>query len=856
MIDKIEVFILDNLTSPTFVTDLQKFLKSNFTEEVKDGLVLGDEDITKSVNKLISMLNIPNEDRTLLTDLGKLNNHFECVDDPLDYLCALTEEVKYVDEDDYVQWVDDNNLAYLLGGYPGKQDFINYMGPSLDEMSGMYSDKEFDTVVKYMSAQSHPLAYNQLMSGDFGIKNIARRGWAAIKRAIAKTNKAAAKATENSLEVKPLDSSAKDKLNSLQSGITNLGELLSLGQVTDLSSALTLGSLTQGLASIDCPELDIQGRILRNYSSVDDAARDNALNKIETGELQSDLIEEEKTNISKYEVSKGMRQDKNPNVDVQDRIADRSFSSRDLLINGLARDFARDLADYQKSADDAKTALDNAKNLFKDGKATQVEVDSAKLASINANNSLAGKKYRLKKSENQKLLEEKADKSDQLESQSGSNESSTSTSEEVNEDNINNDNSSTDTKTKDTKTKDNKPEVPEPTKSVEPTKPIESKDKTAAQLRKDDENTGEMTLDQLEKHRAAIKKLDELEDSRLNSDEYYNKYKVGVSMNPLRTFKDIAHNKWVRARADEIARDKLRPTEARNGGSGSNSKFLGNARSELNNFLGTSTGKMVAGGLVGAAGMGILGGLVKGISGLGGGSRRGYYFSAQDLDSAVAIHAISRDMSRTDSDSDSFSWAPALAAAGLLGGALLMNRIVVHGVNQSKLKDLEFERALKLSALESKDRGRNRDTTASEIARAYYFSTPDINPHALNVESTQNAPSTPVSTPAPTINIVEPAVTSEAKESTEFSKYEEMDNVDKLKHDLTKTAKNKMVKDTVENVVSGVVGTAGKVVGAGVSGAMAIAQKGQESGKAIIRPDGSAGDANIPSAKSNTSDRR
>ena len=854
MIDKIEVFILDNLTSPTFVTDLQKFLKSNFTEEVKDELVLGDEDITKSVNKLISMLNIPNEDRTLLTDLGKLSNHFKCVDDPLDYLCALTEEVKYVDEDEYVQWVDDNNLAYLLGGYPGKQDFINYMGPSLDEMSGMYSDKEFDTVVKYMSAQSHPLAYNQLMSGDFGIKNIARRGWAAIKRAIAKTNKAS-----NNAAAKSMDSSAKDKLNSLQSGITNLGELLSLGQLTDLSSALTLGSLTEGLATIDCPNLDIQGRILRNYSSVDEAARDNALNKIETGELQSDLIDEEKTNISKYEVSKGMRQDKNPNVDVQDRIADRSFSSRDLLINSIARDFAtaRPISDFEDRVEKARKAYEKAQKDLgkKKSNVTQADVDAAKTAFDKATKSLKNR---------QKRDQDRLDKEEleRLRSQSTGGGSGGS-SKDADAYSV-----------YDEKTQEELDQIDPKTLPTKDLALYMKAQNTQAEFRKsnetkpsvDDEFT-KMTTQQFEEvdtsdmdenryaaYVASKNRRNELFEQTLDKKSLYEHKKVsGWSPSAIR------HNK-------ALKKEIFSPDRKGAGGaSGSGSGVVDTARSELNNFLGTSTGKMVAGGLVGAAGMGILGGLMKGTAGLlGGGGRRGY-FSAQDLDSAVAIHAISRDMSKDDDDDpDSFSWVPALSAAGLLGGALLMNRVVVHGVNQGKLRDLEFERALKSGTLEpwnrdkdkTKDRDKNRDATADAIARLYYFSTQEVNPHALNVESTQNAPSTSVSTPAPTVNIVEPATTSEVKENTEFSRYEDMDNVDKLKYDISKTHRNKAVKDTVENVVSGVIGTAGKVVGAGVSGAMAIAQKGQESGKAIIRPDGSAGDANIPSAKSNTSDRR
>ena len=362
---------------------------------------------------------------------------------------------------------------------------------------------------------------------------------------------------------------------------------------------------------------------------------------------------------------------------------------------------------------------------------------------------------------------------------------------------------------------------------------------TMAELKKIRENVDDLTVDQQEEFNEVYSRANKLEDDRLSSGDYYKKYKRQLSLNPINMIGDIAHNWSLRKESSS----RSRPGTQASGGS----PFFDQARSEINDFLGTKTGKMVAGGLVGAAGMGILGNV------LGGMGRGRYHFSAQDLDNAVIYHAISRDMSKnddSDENEDSFSWAPALAAAGLLGGTLLMNRIVVNGVNRGKLRDIEFERALKLGTLEAERRDKDREKAVTDIARFYYFSTQDINPHALNVESTQNAPNNPPPASAPTVNIVEPAVTPETEvtKTTEFSK----DNLATLLSDMKSAA----TKGTVKRTVGGVVGGVGKVVGAGVSGAMAIAKKGQESGKAIIRPDGSAGDANIPSVKSNTSDRR
>lgn len=208
--DNIESYILDNYTSPDFPQKYESFIRDNYQDIVPD-LILGDETLTDITNKVIKGEEVDD------SYLGTFKDYYgESVYEPeVDFTKALALQARYIDDAEYLEWLNDDKMAKVLAEFPTRGDLIDHLGPTIEDIAEKYgNDPNLDLLINNMTYKSHPLAFYEFSQsddfsekdGDFGFREWIRKGLNSIKR-ISTRNK-----NDNALS-EGTDASAEDRSN-------------------------------------------------------------------------------------------------------------------------------------------------------------------------------------------------------------------------------------------------------------------------------------------------------------------------------------------------------------------------------------------------------------------------------------------------------------------------------------------------------------------------------------------------------------------------------------------------------------------------------------------------------------------
>lgn len=385
MMDIIESYILDNYTSPDFPQKYESFIKANYQDVVPD-LILGDETLTDITNKVIK------GDKVDDSYLGSFKEYCgECVYEPeVDFTNALALQARYIDDAEYLEWLNNDKIAKVLAEFPTRGDLIDHLGPTLKDIADKYgSDPNINLLINNMTYKSHPLAFYEFsqsddfseQEGDFGFRSWIRKGINSILRittrnrienALSRSSDASVEdsyklttgdlknlAKNGTSEQKELAQEILDKkkqlvTNSLASGGTLASGVISGGLVEKVSevplkvtNSLSPGALTQSsiraLGPTHDPNIWLQGQVRnawemseKNCSTTEDQVIKHLKGLKDSGELKLEDVPKKKysrSDSSTGEIPMGPAKNNSMvNAGLKDRPNEFSESVDDLLI--------------------------------------------------------------------------------------------------------------------------------------------------------------------------------------------------------------------------------------------------------------------------------------------------------------------------------------------------------------------------------------------------------------------------------------------------------------------------------------------------------------------------------------------
>lgn len=224
MIESIEKYVLDNYTSLDFPQSYETFIKDNYKDIVPD-LILGDERLTDITNEIIKGEEVDD------SYLGTFKDYYgESVYEPEnDFTKSLALQARYIDDAEYLEWLNDDKMAKILAEFPTRGDLIDHLGPTIEDISEKYGDDpNLDLLIDNMTYKSHPLAFYEFsqsddfseQDSDFGFREWVRKGINSIKKITTRSKR------ENDIITKESDNSEQDDkvINNIKSKSLELVE--------------------------------------------------------------------------------------------------------------------------------------------------------------------------------------------------------------------------------------------------------------------------------------------------------------------------------------------------------------------------------------------------------------------------------------------------------------------------------------------------------------------------------------------------------------------------------------------------------------------------------------------------------
>jgi len=416
MMDQIESYILSNYTSPDFPQSYEGFIKENY-QDILPEPILGDEKLTLVTNNIIQDKGTDTEYLSSLKDYDGVT----VVEPEVDFLKSLALQARYIDDSEYLEWLNEDKMAKVLAEFPTRGDLIDHLGPTIEEIgTKVANDPNLDLLINNMTYKSHPLAFYEFSQsedfsaddGDFGFREWIRKGINAIKRLKTKNKNEnqipTTSGDESSDGIKKLSKSelkeilenGTEEQKSVAREILDQNKRLTTDALTDTKNVVTgivsaeiPAKLSSGLVNVTSsllsgarippsnikthdPNAYLQGQVRnawdmskknKELATPVDKVIANLKGKKESGKIKLEEVPETKD----HSIPQGPKPDGVGNIDVNERISDRpnDHSVNEDLMNEYITDLRlkKTIEEKRKQLDKNQAIRDKVNKLLTTG---------------------------------------------------------------------------------------------------------------------------------------------------------------------------------------------------------------------------------------------------------------------------------------------------------------------------------------------------------------------------------------------------------------------------------------------------------------------------------------------------------